>query len=47
MSVGPVEVDPAATITDAVDEASVAVLRAKDSGRNTVVSRRAGPDHLR
>lgn len=42
VSIGAVEVVPGASVTDAVEEASVAVLEAKDAGRNRVVGRRAG-----
>ncbi|MEU4744231.1 diguanylate cyclase [Actinosynnema sp. NPDC023658] len=42
VSIGAVEVVPGASVTDAVEEASVAVLQAKDAGRNRVVGRRAG-----
>jgi diguanylate cyclase (GGDEF)-like protein len=42
VSIGVVEVMPDASVTDAVEEASVAVLEAKDAGRNRVVGRRAG-----
>jgi diguanylate cyclase (GGDEF)-like protein len=41
VSIGAVEVLPGASVTDAVEEASVAVLEAKDAGRNRVVGRRA------
>ncbi|QFZ21856.1 sensor domain-containing diguanylate cyclase [Saccharothrix syringae] len=41
VSIGAVEVVPGASVTDAVEEASVAVLEAKDAGRNRVVGRRA------
>ncbi|PSL53525.1 diguanylate cyclase (GGDEF)-like protein [Saccharothrix carnea] len=42
VSIGAVEVMPGASVTDAVEEASVAVLEAKDAGRNRVVGRRTG-----
>ncbi|NUT95980.1 MAG: GGDEF domain-containing protein [Saccharothrix sp.] len=40
VSVGAVQVDEGATVADAVEEASIALLEAKDAGRNRVVARR-------
>ncbi|HEX6354098.1 diguanylate cyclase domain-containing protein [Actinophytocola sp.] len=39
VSIGVVEVGRDTTVTEAVEEASVAVLQAKDSGRNQVTAR--------
>ncbi|MGM1065001.1 diguanylate cyclase domain-containing protein [Saccharothrix sp. Mg75] len=39
VSIGAVEVAPGASVTEAVEQASVAVLEAKDAGRNRVVGR--------
>lgn len=40
VSIGVVEVGPGASVTDALEEASAALLEAKDAGRNRVVGRR-------
>ncbi len=42
VSVGAVDVEPGATVTAAVEEASIALLEAKDTGRNRVVGRSVG-----
>ncbi|MFD7657369.1 diguanylate cyclase domain-containing protein [Actinosynnema sp. NPDC059797] len=42
VSIGAVEVAPGASVADAVEEASAALLEAKDAGRNRVAGRRVG-----
>ncbi|MBB5960475.1 diguanylate cyclase (GGDEF)-like protein [Saccharothrix tamanrassetensis] len=41
VSVGVVEAEPGATVTDVIEEASIALLGAKDTGRNQVIGRTA------